>query len=298
MASAFHFADRFIARARALGHPLCVGLDPDVARIPALFRDDHDAETVENFLLAMLDRLAGKVAVVKPQIAFFEALGPAGIDVLAATVAAAHARGLLVLLDAKRGDIGSTAEAYARAYLEPESPIPVDAMTLSPYLGIDSLAPFVERSERFGRGLFVLAKTSNPGSADFQDRDVEGEPLFTVVSRSLAPLAERLRGPATAWSNLGVVVGATHPDHAPRVRSILPNSLFLVPGYGTQGGSATDALCGFVAGPSGREGGIVNSARALLYPRGADVARDAKSWETAIDQAVADAMRELSTAQG
>jgi orotidine-5'-phosphate decarboxylase len=254
------------------------------------------AAAVEDFLSSVIDRLAGRVAVVKPQIAFFEQLGSAGIVVLERVVARAQDAGLLVLLDAKRGDIGSTAEGYARAYLEPGSPCAADAITLNAYLGLDTLEPFTERAEAHGRGLFVLVKTSNPGSGDLQDQEVKGEPVYEVMARSLDPLCDRLAGAETGWSSLGVVVGATYPEQGERVRELMPRALFLIPGYGAQGGSAADALRSFVPGPSGLEGGLVNSSRALTFPEAAAGAGDASSWERAIDAAIDQAIDELGNA--
>ena len=298
----FHFADALIARVRELGHPLCVGLDPHLARIPPLFRKGsmraghpQTASAVLDLLLAVVDRLEGRTAVVKPQIAFFEQLGSPGMAVLEAVVQRARDRGLLVLLDAKRGDIGSTAEAYARAYLEPDSTLVADAITLSPYLGLDTLEPFAARAREFGRGLFVLVRTSNAGAGDLQDLDVKGAPLFHAVARSLEPLAASLRGPVTGWSSLGAVVGATWPEQTRAVREALPNALFLVPGYGAQGADAAEAVSGFVDGPAGLEGGIVSSSRGILFPEGSDT-NDRKTWEGAIDAALDQAVTELSEA--
>jgi len=301
-AGRFHFADRLIERVRALGHPLCVGLDPHLAQIPELFRrgsmhpgDPETPVAVEEFLLAVVDRLEGRVAVVKPQIAFFEQLGWRGLRALERVSARCRERGLLVLLDAKRGDIGSTAEAYAQAYLEPESPAAADAVTANPYLGLDALEPFVARARRFGRGLFVLVRTSNPGAGDLQDRSLDGAPLFERVARSLSPWAAELAGPETGWSSLGVVVGASAPEHAEAVRRALGNALFLVPGYGAQGASAEQAVRGFENGPAGLEGGIVSSSRAILFAGDADAA-DRSTWEKAIDAAVDRAAAELGEA--
>jgi orotidine-5'-phosphate decarboxylase len=277
-------------------------LDPHLDRLPALFGgptrvgDPCAAQAVEGLCLAFLDRLAGRVAVVKPQIAFFEQLGAAGMRALERVVVAARARGLLVVLDAKRGDIGSTAEGYAAAYLEPGAACEADAITLSPYLGLDTLEPFAVRAEAHGRGLFVLVKTSNPGSGDLQDQEVKGEPVYRVVARSLGDLTARLRGPETGWSSLGVVVGATYPEQGERIRELMPGALFLIPGYSAQGGSAADAVRGFVAGPSGLEGGIVSSSRGLMFPQAAAGASDAGSWERAIDAAIDRASDELATA--
>ncbi|MCP3961658.1 MAG: orotidine-5'-phosphate decarboxylase [bacterium] len=299
-----HFADRLTRRQRQLGHPLCVGLDPHLDRVPPLFRrgsmtpeDPRTADAVEAFLLAILDRVAPHVAVIKPQIAFFERLGWRGLRVLERLVEQARSRNTLVLLDAKRGDIGSTAAGYAAAYLGPGAAIRCDAMTLNPYLGRDSLVPFLERSRRGGEGLFVLVKTSNPGSGDFQDRRLDGGgSLSGAVAEALAGEARELRGPATGWSSLGVVVGATYPGESEKVRELLPYSLFLVPGYGAQGGSAKAALRGFVPGPDGRlEGGLVSSSRGILYPPGSDT-DDATRWEQAVSEALERSIDELRTA--
>lgn len=296
------FADHLALRLRALGHPLCLGLDPDFERLPPLFREagldasDPAAElAVVAFCRAMLERAAGRVAIVKPQVAFFEALGWRGMRALDTVVAEARSAGFLVLLDAKRGDVGSTAAAYVAAYLDAAAPIAVDAITVNPYLGLDALAPFLATAQR-GRGVFVLVRTSNPGAADFQDRAVDGgRELHQAVAAALAAPAEALAGPVTGWSSLGVVAGATWPGEAERLREILPRALFLVPGYGAQGGTARDAVRGFVPGPAGLEGGLVNASRSLLFPPGSDTG-DAGRWERAVDAALDRAVGELGQA--
>jgi len=299
-----HFADTLVERLRALGHPLCVGFDPFLDRIASVFRrgsmkpgDPETALAVEEFFGAVLDRIGGRVAVVKPQIAFFEEMGSTGIAALERLVARARGQGIQVLLDAKRGDIGTTAEGYTRAYLAPGAPLEVDALTLNPYLGRETLAPFAAFARGAGRGIFVLVKTSNPGSGDFQDQALasSGRTLYEEVARSLAEIAGELRGSQTGWSSMGVVVGATYPAPLERVRELLPHALFLVPGYGSQGASAGDCVRGFVPGPKGLEGGLVNSSRAVLYPDGAQ-AGDARSWEAAFDEALARAIGELGDA--
>jgi orotidine-5'-phosphate decarboxylase len=298
-----HFADTLIARLRELAHPLCAGIDPHLSLVPPIFQrgsmepgDPETVEAVEALVGAFLDRLDGRVAIVKPQIAFFEQLGSSGMAALERIVAAARERELLVLLDAKRGDIGSTAEGYARAYLEPGAACECDAITLNPYLGRDTLLPFVERAESFGRGLFVLAKTSNAGSGDLQDLELKDGPVYEVVAGGLAAIAEQLTGPATGWSSLGLVVGATYPEQQERLRERAPKALFLVPGYGAQGGAAAEAVRGFVAGPSGLEGGIVSSSRGLMFCEAAALAGDAASWERAVDEAIEGAIGELGEA--
>lgn len=298
-----NFADSLIERTRTLGHPLCVGLDPHLGLIPELFRrgtmapgDPQTALAVEEFLGAVIDRLVGRVAIIKPQIAFFERLGWRGMQLLDGLCSRARAADLMVLLDAKRGDIGSTAEGYAGAYLTADAAMPVDAITLNPYLGFETLDPFVRAASEAGRGLFVLVKTSNPGSGDLQDRDVEGEPLFGRVADGLARIAADLLGQKTGWSSLGVVCGATWPDQARRVRDALPKALFLVPGYGAQGATAVDAVQSFVPGPNGLEGGLVNSSRAILFPENARKADSTATWESAFEEALRLAIDELGSA--
>jgi orotidine-5'-phosphate decarboxylase len=298
------FADRLIQRVRALGHPLCVGLDPHLDSIPALFREGSmapgepaTASAVERFCLAFLDRAAFRVSVVKPQSAFFEQLGPAGIGVLARMTTAARERGLLVLLDAKRGDIGSTAEGYAAAYLRKDAPMLADALTVNPWLGLETLDPYFDAAAESGGGVFTLVKTSNPGSGDFQDREISGSQLHLHLADSLTERADRLRGRETGWSGVGAVVGATKPEQARLVREHLPDGLFLVPGYGFQGGAAGDAVAGFVPGPDGRlEGGVVSSSRGVLFPSAASEATTADEWERAIDTAIDKSIHELATA--
>jgi len=278
-------------------------MDPHLELIPAAFRagsmlpgKPETAAAVESWCLALLDRVAGRVAAVKPQSAFFEALGPAGAAVLARVIEASRARGLLVLLDAKRGDVGSTAAAYAAAYLGEGAPFASDAITLNAYLGLDSLDPFLAAAERSGAGLFVVLRSSNPGARDFQDLPTPDRPLYERMAEALAAGAKTLRGTETGWSGLGVVVGATWPEESRRVREILPHSLFLVPGYGAQGGSASDAVAGFLAGAGGRlEGGLVASSRAIGFPPEGR-SGDAATWDRAVTRALDAAIAELSAA--
>jgi len=290
------FADRLIRRVRALGHPLCVGIDPHLELLPRCFRvgsmaagELATARAAERFSLALIERVAGKVAAVKR-------LGPAGGAALARVMDEARRAGLLVILDAKRSDIGSTAASYASAYLAADAPMRADALTINPYLGIDSLEPFFAAAHAGGAGVFVLLRTSNPGAVDVQDLIVRDRPLYQRLADLLQPLALKLRGPSTEWSGLGVVVGATWPEESRKVRALLPGSLFLVPGYGAQGASAEDAVAGFVRGPGGvLEGGVVNASRALGMPAGGDDG-SAATWERAVDAAVAGAIRELGEA--
>ncbi len=286
------FAARLHAAAKACGAPLCVGFDPFPDRIPALFGDaEKDFTAVENFFHAMLERVTGKCAAIKPQIGFFEPFGPEGVALARDLTAAAKAAGIPVILDAKRGDIGSTAEGYMRATLGPAPGFDADCVTVNPYLGLDSLEPFFAHAETHAKGVAVLVRTSNPGARDLQDLDVGGAPLWTRVAEMLVPAMERLRGDAE-WSDLMVVVGATWPEEARRLREILPKALFLAPGYGAQGASAADAMTGLVHG----EGGVVSASRSILYPPAATAARTMSAWRSAIDAALAAARAELSRA--
>ncbi len=271
-APGFHFADAVITRSRSLGHCFCLGLDPHLAMIPAAFRrgdmDARDPETVaaiEDFLMAVVDIAAPDVAAFKPQSAMYERLGSAGIAMLERVVAHAHELGAIVLLDGKRNDIGSTAEAYAEAYLSPDSPNPVECMTVNAYMGADTLEPYLKLCRTHGRGIMVLVKTSNPGSGDFQNLKTGNSTVYGSVALALNPIARTLTG-ESGWSSLGVVVGATYPQEAADIRTLLPNALFLIPGFGYQGGNLHEFAAALVPGPAGREGGLISSSRATLFP--------------------------------
>ena len=270
-----HFADRLI-RASCEHGPLCVGIDPHAGRIPDLFGGDT-AVGVLSWAEAVIDCVKGRAGVVKPQVGLFERLGPQGFGALQNTMQVARDAGLLVLADAKRGDIGSTAEGYAKAYLADDAPFPADAVTVNPYMGIDTLEPFVRTAEEYGKGVIVLARTSNPGAADFQSKDLEGAPLYSRVVQALLPMGERLKG-ESGWSGLMLVTGATGPDEARELRALSPNALFLVPGYGAQGAGANEAVAGFVNG----EGGVVNASRSMTFSKAANAATSISEWREAV----------------
>lgn len=277
-----HFGDR-LAAALARHGPLCVGLDPHLARIPAIFDAQADPVAgVERFCMAVIARLAGKIGVVKPQIALFERLGPSGLAALAHITEAAREAGMLVLLDAKRGDIASTAQGYVDAYLGPEAWLHADAVTVNPYMGLDAVTPWLDAAEARGRGVIVLVRTSNPGAADFQTLSVDGDLLWMRVARALSPLAAVRRG-ASGWSSLMAVVGATAPDEARALREILPDVAFLVPGFGAQGAGAAEALAGGVAQGEHLAGVVVNASRAALFPQTCETATDRAAWTAAFD---------------
>lgn len=283
------FADRFVEAVRAKG-PLCVGIDPHAGRIPDLFGGDTP-EGLEAWGKAVVHAATGRAGIVKPQAGLFERHGWQGMKALAAVSAAAKEAGLLVLMDAKRGDIGSTAEGYAAAYLSQDAPFACDALTVNPYMGLDTLEPHVRTAEANGKGVIVLARTSNPGSADYQAKDLEGAPLFARVVESLDPMIERLKG-RSGWSGLMLVTGATGPDEAQHLRTLAPKALFLVPGYGAQGAGAADAVAGFVEG----EGGCVNASRSVTFPAGSDAAATKADWADLIGAAIEAAQADLKSA--
>jgi len=297
--SKLNFADSLMLQVSEKKNALCVGLDPHLAHFPNCFKqgtmepgEKSTVKAVENLMNVVLDRIADKVAVIKPQISFFELLGAAGIETLNDVCHRAKKYRLSVILDAKRGDIGSTCDAYADIYLGANSPY--DALTVNPYMGLESLTPFVERCVAHNKGLFVLVKTSNPGSKEFQELIIDGKPLYHYVARELHKLAQSHLQRDQRWSNFGAVVGATYPEQAGTLRQILPNSLFLIPGYGAQGGSLKDAVSGLVKTEQGLSGGIINSSRGVLFPKGlADV--DVNAWEKGFDANLDSICKEFSS---
>jgi orotidine-5'-phosphate decarboxylase len=286
------FADRLVEAAAKYG-PLCVGIDPHKGRIPALFGGDT-GEGLAKWGEAIVEMAAGRVGAVKPQIGLFERVGPDGMLALQQVTKAARAAGLLVLADAKRGDIGSTAEGYASAYLESGAPFEADAVTVNPYMGLDTIEPFMRQAEAHHKGVIVLARTSNPGSGDFQAQDMGGAPLYARVVEALAPLIDRLEG-KSGWSGLMLVAGATGPEEARALRALAPKALFLVPGYGAQGAGAADAMAGFVQGPNGRAGGLVNASRSVTFPKAANGAASLPDWRSAIGEAIDAAQADLKS---
>ena len=297
-----YFGDKLIDKIRSIGNPLCVGLDPYLDKIPPLFRDGpmtpadpRTAKATKNFLMSLIDLLEHKIAIIKPQSAFFERMGWRGTQLLEDITSYAQEKGFLVLMDAKRGDIGSTAEAYAQSFLTKDAPIKSDALTVSPFLGLDTLEPYIQAARINGSGVFVLVKTSNPGSGDFQDILVGEKTLFEKIAEKLEPLSKNFEAPRTGWSSLGIVVGATYPAQGENLRELLPHTPFLIPGYGAQGSGAEDAVRTFVKGPNGYEGGIVNSSRAILFPDKGNT-NNSNEWETAISDAIKYAVDDLTEA--
>lgn len=290
-----HFADRLAAAVRAKGNALCVGLDPRWESLPLSLRErnrgaslESVAEAFEEFCGRVLDIVAPLVPVVKPQSAFFEACGPAGMAVLQRLLRKARHLGLLTLLDGKRNDIASTAAAYADAAfggtrLEGRT-YPVweaDALTVNPYLGRDAIEPFLESARRVAGGVFVLVRTSNPGAGLFQnllvsERGGPARPLYQHVGEAVGAWTRENLG-ACGLGDVGAVVGATYPAELAELRRRMPEVIFLLPGFGVQGGKAEDVAAAFRADGLGA---IVSSSRGLLFP----FQPDEPHWEQRIEE--------------
>jgi orotidine-5'-phosphate decarboxylase len=295
------YATRLNEAIRRKGNPVCVGLDPRWSQLPAEFRTadeaaaadlSRQADAFRRFCCRTIDAVAPLVPVVKPQAAFFEQLGPAGCAALCDVIRHARAAGLLVICDAKRGDIGSTAQAYAEGYLAGDDPHAApwgaDALTVNPYMGDDTLQPFVDVAQQRGAGVYVLVRTSNPGSSSFQNRTTQGQMLYESVAAVVESLATATAA-GREFGAIGAVVGATYPEELTLLRDAMPHAPLLVPGYGSQGGTSADVAGAF------REdglGAVVNSSRGIIFaharePYASQFGPD--QWE----QAVVAATREM-----
>ncbi|MBU1151407.1 orotidine-5'-phosphate decarboxylase [Patescibacteria group bacterium] len=278
-----HFADRLIEAIKKKGNPICVGLDPRLAQIPKHIKEEAfdpektpmacAADALYEFNVKIIDAVCDIVPVVKPQIAFYEIFGHEGIRVYEQTLKYAKSKGLITIADAKRNDIGSTATAYAQAFLG-EVPVEVggeeivspvfdaDSITVTPYLGWDGIKPFYEECTKYDKGIFVLVKTSNPSSGDLQDLEMkDNSSIYEVMGGFVDSWGANDLG-ESGYSFIGAVVGATFPKQAEKLRELMPNSIFLVPGYGAQGGGAEDVK------PCFNEdglGAIVNSSRGIIF---------------------------------
>ena len=262
------FPDRLVAAIRQRGNPCVIGLDPRIELMPAFLKSGRpDTRETARSIIAdfhdlVLDTVGSLIPAVKPQLAFFEQYGIPGMQAFEETLAASKKRGLLVIADAKRNDVSSTAEAYAKAYLSDQA-FDADAMTVTPYLGRDSLTPYVAECAKHGKGLLVVLKTSNPGSRDFQDLPLRstGQPLYESIAAMIDDLGKDLVG-ESGYSSIGAVVGATFPDDARRLRSLMPRAFILATGYGAQGASVEGTSACF---NSDGLGAIVPSSRGITY---------------------------------
>jgi orotidine-5'-phosphate decarboxylase len=286
-----HFADRLADAIRQKGNAVCVGLDPRWDSLPREIRARHGdaslstvAAACEEFCSRVLDIVGPLVPVAKPQAAFFEACGPEGMAALQRLLRKARNLGPLTILDGKRNDIASTASAYADAAFAGTRvgnrlcPVwEADALTVNPYLGRDAIEPFLRSARESHGGVFVLVRTSNPGAGQFQDLRCEGRPLYQHVGAAVAEWARESLG-ACGFGDVGAVVGSTYPAELAALRGLMPEVLFLVPGFGAQGGTAADIAPAFRVDGLGA---IVNSSRGILYPFKPDEA----NWEQRIEEA-------------
>jgi orotidine-5'-phosphate decarboxylase len=253
--------EALVSSARRQGSAVVVGLDPDPRHLPPELlvrmreRALTEAEAVREFCLGILEAVGPEAAAVKPQLAYFERLGPEGMEVYADLIEAADALELPTIADAKRGDVGHVAAAYAEAHL---SVYGATSVTVNPYMGADAVEPFLDEARRSGagRGVFVLVATSNPSARDLQSSSTP--PLYETAARLVATLGEV---GASGYLDAGAVVGATRPEVGWRVRELLPKALFLAPGYGAQKGDASGARALLDAGGAGV---LVNSSRGIL----------------------------------
>ena len=304
------FADRLLAAIAAKRAPICVGIDPIFEMFPEAVagrgaaRNANDAQAVVDaifkFTTAVLKVVAPHVPCVKFQSAYFEKYLWEGVEAYYSLIQEARELGLVVIGDVKRGDIGSTAEAYAAGHLasppfdEHEDVVTPDAITVNPMLGMDTLKPFVDAARGNDKGLFVLVRTSNPGSAETQDvRLADGRTWSEMMADLLRPVAagDGLVG-ERGFSSIGAVVGATQPQTMTSLRERLPQSIFLLPGYGAQGATADMTRAAFRDG----RGALVSASRSILYAhrdkRYAD--RFGGEWERCVEQATLDMKADLA----
>ena len=284
-----HFGDKLVKKIRDTKSFLCLGIDPHLDLIPNIFDLQNNSSNiitkVEKFCFSLLDSAKDLVPAIKPQIALFEQLGPDGMKLLASLCKYAQSLNFLIIMDAKRGDIGSTSQAYANAYLGENAPYPSDAMTINPWLGIDSLDPFFKKASETSSGLFILVHTSNKGSKDIQEMPLtNGAKCYEHLAKLLKPIIENQKGDL-GLSSIGIVSGATFKDESLALRKLLPSAPFLIPGYGAQGASAKDACAPLIkdsAFPNLLNFGLINASRSILFPEEAYLAKNIEEWKKLI----------------
>jgi len=299
------FIDRLIDSINEKQNPSVIGLDPRLEMIPEEIRNRHllgkeltsemASRAIIEFNKKVIDIIAPVVPAVKPQIAFYEMFGPSGLKAYFETIEYAQRKDLLVIGDIKRGDIGTTAEAYALGHLITKNVCGVmtggcseaDAITLNPYLGTDSARPFLRACKQRGSGIFVLVKTSNPSSAEIQNLDCEGITLYMKVAQLVNNWGNDLRG-RRGYSSVAAVVGATYPEVIKEIREEFPGLFLLIPGYGAQGGDAEMVRSAF---DDHGNGAIVNSSRGIIFAW----QKSSLPWEKAVYNATVE-MREILNA--
>ena len=273
--------DQLIDKIKIMQNPTVIGLDPRYEMLPKCVKEKY-LETLEGvgqaiieYNKALIDEICDVIPAIKPQIAFYEMYGIPGIQAFKETCEYAKQKGMFVIADIKRGDIGSTAQGYSNAYLEKtkigeneQSLYDIDFVTVNPYMGTDCVKPFIEDCKKYNKGLFILVKTSNPSSGELQDVKLEsGEEVYTRVAKYVENWGEELRGEYN-YSSISAVVGATYPEQLKQLRKVAPHTYFLIPGYGAQGGKAEDIALGF---DENGLGGIVNASRSLMCAYKSDI---------------------------
>ena len=268
--------EKLVERIKKLEAPIVVGLDPTLNFVPGFLLDkainekgetlEAEADAIFEFNKKIVDAVYDLIPAVKPQIAMYEQFGIPGLMAYKQTVDYCHEKGLLVIGDAKRGDIGSTSTAYAIGHLGKVkigsteiAPIDTDFLTINPYMGSDSVVPFVEECKKYDKGLFILVKTSNPSSGEFQDQKVGKKAVYELVGKKVDEWGAELV--KNGYSDVGAVVGATYPEMGEVLREIMPKAYILVPGYGAQGGTAAELKPFF---NKDGLGAIVNSSRGII----------------------------------
>lgn len=266
--------DKLINKIKETNNPTVMGLDPRYDMLPECIRRKYNGsiekvcEGIFEYNKTLIDNVYDIIPAVKPQMAFYEMFGVEGIKCFKETCKYAKQKGMIVILDAKRGDIGSTAVAYSNAYLGKtsmgdmqETFFDVDFITVNPYLGTDGIKPFIEDCKKYDKGIFVLVKTSNPSSGELQDLKLEnGKTIYETVGDLVENWGEELIG-ENGYSSVAAVVGATYPEQLQSLREQMPHTFFLIPGYGAQGGKAEDIALGF---DKNGLGGIINASRSLM----------------------------------
>lgn len=265
--------DLLIDKIKEMNNPTVIGLDPRYEMIPECIKIkygkdiDGVCDAILEYNQRLIDATYDIIPAVKPQIAFYEMFGIKGLEVFKKTCEYARSKGMIVIADIKRGDIGTTAAGYSNAYLgktpigeDLYSAFDVEFVTVNPYLGSDGVLPFIEDAKKYNKGMFILVKTSNKSSGELQDLKTEdGEEIYIKVAKLVNEWGKDLIG-EHGYSSVSAVVGATYPKQLETLRKVMPNSYFLIPGYGAQGGKAEDIALGFKDGL----GGIVNASRSLM----------------------------------
>ena len=304
--------NQLVEKIKKTNAPVVVGLDPMLSYIPEhILKKSYDeygetlkgaAEAVFEYNKGIVDNIYDIVPAVKPQIAMYEQFGIEGLAAFKRTVDYCHEKGLVVIGDIKRGDIGSTSTAYAVGHIgkvtvgsRTYTPIDEDFVTVNPYLGIDGIKPFIDVCKENDKGIFVLVKTSNPSSGEFQDRLVDGRPLYELVGEQVDKWGQECMG--DSYSNVGAVVGATYPEQGKILRKLMPKTFILVPGYGAQGGKGKDLVDYF---NEDGLGAIVNSSRGIIcaYKQEKYASFGSLNYADASRQATLDMIEDINTARG